>query len=143
AAQRHMESLSPFARTDGLEEVDRIAQSVLEQVGLRSKAADLAANLPHGDQKRLDMAMALAERPKLLLLDEPTAGMTIEESAEMAELVLSSTPATTVLVIEHDMAFVRQISHQVTVLHRGQVLAAGPVDAIESNPAVQEAYLGK
>jgi branched-chain amino acid transport system ATP-binding protein len=122
------------------------AQQLLQLVGLpRRYESDLAKNLPYGDQRRLELARALASEPKLLLLDEPTAGMNPGETAQMTTLIkrLRDELDLTVLLIEHDMKVVMGISERITVLDHGELLAEGTPEEIRSNPNVIEAYLGK
>ena len=122
------------------------ARELLELVGLRERYYDDAArNLPYGDQRRLELARALAGDPKLLLLDEPTAGMNPGETAQMTELIrrLRDELDLTVLLIEHDMKVVMGISERITVLDHGELLAEGTPEEIRANPMVIEAYLGK
>ncbi len=118
-------------------------ERLLDLLGLASEAARPAGELSHGQQQWLEIGMALASRPKLLLLDEPTAGLSPEETFRTGELVKQLTQAgMTVLVVEHDMEFVRQIATRVTVLHLGRIFADGSVGAIVADPAVAEIYLG-
>jgi branched-chain amino acid transport system ATP-binding protein len=122
------------------------ARELLRLVGLpRRYEEDWAKNLPYGDQRRLELARALASNPKLLLLDEPTAGMNPGETAQMTALVkrLRDELDLTVLLIEHDMKVVMGISERITVLDYGEVLAEGSPEQIRTNPRVVEAYLGK
>jgi branched-chain amino acid transport system ATP-binding protein len=123
--------------------IDR-AQAVLEDVGLDGDAAKLAKALPHGDQRKLELAMILAPDPEVLLLDEPTAGMASEQVPELMELItrIQSSGDKTVVLVEHNMNVVMSISDQITVMHQGAVLAEGTPSEIGDNPTVQEAYLG-
>ena len=126
--------------------VRKRAQELLALVGLpRRYETDVARNLPYGDQRRLELARALASAPKLLLLDEPTAGMNPGETAQMTALIqrLRDELDLTVLLIEHDMKVVMGISERITVLDHGELLAEGTPEEIRSNPSVIEAYLGK
>jgi branched-chain amino acid transport system ATP-binding protein len=120
------------------------ARELLRLVGLRNKDEAVARNLPYGDQRRLEIARALACEPVLLLLDEPTAGMNPKETAEMTSLIdrLRNELGITVLLIEHDMRVVMGISDRITVLDHGEWIAEGTPDEIRRNPRVIEAYLG-
>ncbi len=116
---------------------------LLQVLGLTADADRPAGLLSHGQQQWLEIGMALALRPALLLLDEPTAGLSPEETRRTGELVKRlNTDGTTILVVEHDMAFVRQIATRVTVLHLGKIFARGRIDQIVADPRVAEIYLG-
>ena len=121
---------------------DRI-HAVLKTIGLSSKADSKAGALSHGQKQWLEIGMLLAQNPKLLLVDEPAAGMTDEETHETGELLMSLAGKHSIIVIEHDMVFVRQIARTVTVLHQGSVLCEGTVDQVQNNERVIEVYLGR
>ena len=116
---------------------------ILELVGLSDRRNDLAGSLSHGEKQWLEIGMALATNPDLLLLDEPTSGMGREETRKTAELVLRLKGSRTILVIEHDMAFVRQVADSITVLSKGEVLTEGTYESVKDDQRVIEAYLGK
>lgn len=117
------------------------AHSVLEAVGLAAKADELAANLSHGEQRNLEIGIALATEPKLLCLDEPTAGMSAAETHDTMELVRRIGKDLTILIVEHDMQVVMELANRITVLHYGEILAEGTPAEIQQNPRVQEVYL--
>jgi len=120
---------------------DRIDE-VLETVGLSDRRNELAGGLAHGHKQWLEIGMLLAQDPKVLLVDEPVAGMNHAEMERTAQLLNSLAGKRTVVVVEHDMEFIRQIARKVTVLHEGRVLAEGPMDKIQSDQRVIEVYLG-
>jgi ABC-type uncharacterized transport system ATPase subunit len=125
-------------------EMDVAIESLLFRVGLAGMSADLAKNLSHGEQQWLEIGMALSVNPKLLLLDEPTAGMGPGETEATARIVEAlNADGVTIMVIEHDMAFVRRIARKVTVMNLGQVYAEGTIAEIEANQGVTDIYLGK
>jgi branched-chain amino acid transport system ATP-binding protein len=122
--------------------IDAAASQALELLELGNVAAVRAGDLSHGDKKRLDIAVALATKPDVLLLDEPVAGMALEEVHKTETLIRALAKQITVLIIEHDMDMIMGISDSITVLHQGKVLAQGTPAEIRANRTVQEAYLG-
>jgi urea transport system ATP-binding protein len=120
---------------------DRIS-GVLQQIGLAAVADTLAGALSHGQKQWLEIGMLLMQSPRLLLVDEPVAGMTPQEVEKTAELLVSLAGEHSVVVVEHDMEFVRGIARRVTVLHQGSVLAEGTMDEVQNDPKVVEVYLG-
>jgi urea transport system ATP-binding protein len=130
-----------FARLAS-EERDRIA-AMLERVRLAAHAGRTAGLLSHGQKQWLEIAMLLMQEPQLLLLDEPVAGMSDEETERTAELFLSLAGSHSLIVVEHDMAFIERIARKVTVLHEGAVIAEGPMAAVQADPRVIEVYLGR
>ena len=130
---------SPAAKSRKLREP---AMEALRGVGLDARADVIAANLSHGEQRQLEIAMALATRPRLLLLDEPMAGMGAEESARVIEILGALRREHTILLIEHDMDAVFALADRITVLVYGRAIATGNPESIRSNEAVRQAYLG-
>jgi branched-chain amino acid transport system ATP-binding protein len=118
------------------------AHVALEAVGLAAKQHDVVRNLSHGEQRQLEIALALAGSPRLVLLDEPTAGLSPAESQMMTALLGGLDPAITLLVIEHDMDVAFALTDRITVLHYGRVVADGHASEVRDNPLVQEIYLG-
>jgi urea transport system ATP-binding protein len=122
---------------------DEVAES-LESVNLTTQRDDPAGSLSHGQKQWLEVAMVLVQRPRLLLLDEPVAGMTEKERLHTGELITQiAQEGTTVLVVEHDMDFVRRFAHKVTVMHEGKILTEGTVAEVQRNETVREVYLGR
>jgi len=117
--------------------------TTLERIGLTSVAHRLAGELAHGQKQWLEIGMLLVQKPRLLLLDEPVAGMSPQERLETGALLHELVADHTVVVIEHDMAFLRRFAHTVTVLHEGKVLSAGSVEEVQADPVVREVYLGR
>ena len=132
----------PLQRTD--RNVDRVMAETLEQIALTEQADTPAGDLSHGQQQRLEIGMAITLDPELMLLDEPVAGMSVDETADVADLITSlHDDGMAFLVVEHDMEFVREISEQVTVLNQGAVFRQGPIEEIETDEAVRRIYLGE
>ncbi|NSW83833.1 MAG: ABC transporter ATP-binding protein [Syntrophothermus sp.] len=132
-----------FIRGEGW--MDKKASEYLELLGLLEKKDELAKNLPYGDQRRLEIARALATNPKLLILDEPAAGMNPQETQELMKLILSLRDEfkLTILLIEHDMSLVMGLCERILVLDYGRTIAEGRPEEIKNNPRVIEAYLGE
>jgi branched-chain amino acid transport system ATP-binding protein len=126
----------------GFAEVHSRAHDALTAVGLADRAGRTVRQLSHGEQRQLEIAMALAGRPRVLLLDEPTAGLSQAEAKLMTALLRRLDPAITLLIIEHDMDIALEIAQHVTVLHYGRVIADGPCEAVKADPTVREIYLG-
>ncbi len=126
----------------GPDEHERI-DGILETIRLADKADDLAANLAHGQKQWLEIGMLLAQDPKLLLVDEPVAGMTDSETVETARLLREIAETRSVVVVEHDVAFVRDLGVKVTVLHEGSVLSEGSLDHVSADQRVIDVYLGR
>jgi urea transport system ATP-binding protein len=118
-------------------------EEILEIIGLTSHASKIAAYLSHGQKQWLEIGMLLAQEPKLLLVDEPVAGMTDDETAATASLLRKIAGQQAVVVVEHDMSFVRELGVKVTVLHEGAVLAEGSLDHVSADQRVVEVYLGR
>ena len=134
---------SPFGRSPvPASDVRRRVDRTLERLGIAPRAAEDAGTLSHGDRRLLEIAMAIAAEPELLLLDEPTAGMSPDETRTTARLLRSLAPEITLVIVEHDMSVVMSISDRISVLHRGEVLAEGAPAEIRANRSVQEVYLG-
>lgn len=121
------------------------ADAALEALGLTAVADHTAGLLSHGDQRLLELSMAVAQSPRVLLLDEPTQGLSVEETAQTVETLanLLAGQSIAVLLVEHDMEVVFRLAHAITVLHRGAVLAEGPPEAVRADVEVQRAYLGE
>lgn len=140
AVQRHHGRISPLPRRRP--HLDDRVDELLETTGLPGRQGVTVAALSHGERKQLELAVALASEPRLLLLDEPAAGMSPAESARLVELVRQLPETTTVLFIEHDLDLVFSLATEVTVLHLGRVLLSGSPQQVRASAAVQEAYLG-
>jgi len=130
-------ALTRFSLSDG-----RVAAPILERVGLEARASEIAGNLSHGETQWLEIAMLIVQDSKLILMDEPTAGMTIQETERTAEIFRSLSANHTLIVVEHDMSFVRTVADRIIVMNRGAMLAQGSIEEIEANEEVKTAYLG-
>ena len=142
AVQSYRLSFNFWSRASDLTEVREKAVGILREVALAEKAEMVAANLSHGEKRHLELGIALATEPSLLLLDEPTAGMSPEETDETIHLIRKIAGGRTVILVEHKMKVVMNISDKITVLHQGQVLAEGSPAEIRANTLVQQTYLG-
>ena len=137
-------SLNFFKRLTGYDEVAGRARRTLKDMGLYEQRDSKAKSLPYGDKRRLEMALALAGDPDLLFLDEPTAGMSPDETDDTVDLIqrIKEERGVTIVLIEHDMEIIFRVSDRIAVLNRGAKLADGTPDEIRGDPGVQEAYLG-
>ncbi|HYS16062.1 MAG TPA: ATP-binding cassette domain-containing protein, partial [Candidatus Binatia bacterium] len=142
AVQGYARSFNFWSRAEHLTDVRDRAVAILESVGLGAKTDGLAAHLSHGEKRHLELGIALASDPILLLLDEPTAGMSPEETDATMRLIRELAAGRTVVLVEHKMKVVMGISDRITVLHQGQVLADGTPEEIRANTRVQQTYLG-
>jgi len=141
AAQSRRHAWNMIAHHTAFADINEKAQAALASVGLLDKADELASNLSHGAQRNLEIGIALATEPKLLCLDEPTAGMSAAETRETMHLVKQIGENLTILIVEHDMEVVMELADRITVLHYGEILAEGTPDEIQQNPKVLEVYL--
>jgi len=142
-----VQSKTPFrfsmlAVADELTEINREAERILDQVGLRPLRDQIAMNISHGDQRLLEIGITLAMKPELLMLDEPLAGLAATERVKIAGLIRALAGEHTVILIDHDIDQILNISDRITVLAQGKVIAEGSPDEIQANPQVQEAYIG-
>jgi branched-chain amino acid transport system ATP-binding protein len=145
SAQSHLpRSWQPWGGRSVFAEAAARGDEALERLGLTGMAERPAGLLSHGDQRLLEVAMALAQRPRVLLLDEPTQGLSVEETLSAVDTLagLLTDGSLTVLLVEHDMEVVFRLARKITVLHRGTVIADGDPDAVKANDEVQAAYLG-
>ncbi|MFH7030835.1 MAG: urea ABC transporter ATP-binding protein UrtD [Heteroscytonema crispum UTEX LB 1556] len=141
-ANRNKNVFSTLFRRSSIPEQIKV-KSLLETINLISKADIAAGLLSHGEKQRLEIGMLVAQSPDLLLVDEPVAGLTDEETENIGNLLLEIAESYSIIVIEHDMEFVRQIARKVTVLHEGSVLCEGSIEEVQNNPRVIEVYLGQ
>lgn len=143
ASQARTVTYDLFRPRSAYTEVIEAADQVLKQVNLVDQRDQIAARLSHGEQRSLEIGMALAADPELLLLDEPTAGMSPEETREMIDLILKLAADRTVILVEHKMKLVMSICKKIIVLHQGELLAAGLPDEVKRNDTVKRVYLGQ
>ena len=143
AAQSRRHAWSMLTHYTAFRDIIEKAEAVLESVGLADKKDELAVNLSHGEQRNLEIGIALATEPQLLCLDEPTAGMSAPETHATMQLVRRVAKDLTILIVEHDMQVVMELAHRITVLHYGEILAEGTPAEIQQNPRVLEVYLKK
>ena len=142
AAQSRRHAWNMVAHHSAFADINEKAEMALDSVGLLNKAGELAANLSHGQQRNLEIGIALATEPSLLCLDEPTAGMSAAETHETMQLVKRiGEKNLTILIVEHDMEVVMELADRITVLHYGAILAEGTPEEIQQNPKVLEVYL--
>jgi branched-chain amino acid transport system ATP-binding protein len=141
AAQSRRHSWNMVSHHGAFADINRKAEAALHAVGLLGKASELASNLSHGEQRNLEIGIALATEPKLLCLDEPTAGMSQGETDETKALIQRIAKDLTILIVEHDMQVVMELCDRITVLHYGAILAEGTPEEIQQNPKVLEVYL--
>jgi len=141
AAQSRRHAWNMVRHHSEFADINRKAEAALDSVGLLGKAYELAANLSHGEQRNLEIGIALATEPSLLCLDEPTAGMSTAETHDTMQLVRKIAKDLTILIVEHDMQVVMELCDRITVLHYGQILAEGTPEEIQQNPKVLEVYL--
>lgn len=139
---RHGVRLNFFRTVDRMEAINQESMEVLRQIGLAERAGHLAGKLAYGEQRALEIGLVLASNPDMILLDEPTAGMSVDETREAVKLVDRVTKGKTLMIIEHDMEVIFTLADVITVINYGQVLASGSPDEIRNHPQVQEAYLG-
>jgi branched-chain amino acid transport system ATP-binding protein len=139
---RHRIGAQLFRSADAYPQVSADAAALLDQVGLSHRRADMVAEISYGEQRQLELALAMATVPHVLLLDEPTAGMSPAETAHMVDMLAALPRTIAMCIIEHDMDVVAALADNITVMHYGQVIADGPAAAVRADPRVQAVYLG-
>jgi branched-chain amino acid transport system ATP-binding protein len=132
-----------FSRLDRMKDINDQTDRVLEQIGLLDRRDVIAGLLSYGQQRALEIGLTIATEPELILLDEPTAGMSSEETREAVKLIERVTQGKTLIIVEHDMEVVFSLADRITVIYYGEVLASGPPDEIRQNQKVKDAYLGE
>jgi branched-chain amino acid transport system ATP-binding protein len=142
AAQSRKVTYDFWKDVKNLDEINEKATKILEILRLMDRKEILAANLPYGEQRHLEIGISLATEPELLLMDEPTAGLTPEETLGIMELIKAISKGLTIILVAHDMDVVMKVSDQITVLHQGRILAEGKPEEIQKNEEVQRVYLG-
>jgi len=142
AVQSRKTTFNLWSKATSHKELNEETLHILEQIGLSGHKDEIAANLSHGHQKRLEIGIALATRPKLLLLDEPTAGLSPVETRQTIELIKNICQGLTIILVEHKMKVIMEVSDKITVLHYGRLLAQGTPDEIRNNAEVRRVYLG-
>ncbi|PHP68658.1 ABC transporter ATP-binding protein [Zhengella mangrovi] len=130
-------------RTHGREKARHLADDAIERLDLGTIARSLVGRLSHGERQRVELGIVIAAEPWLILLDEPAAGMTAEEVGRMADIIAELNKEAAIIIVEHDMQFIRSIARKVTVFSQGRILAEGDVDAIMRDQRVRDVYLGK
>jgi len=143
ASQGRSRGLYLFSSVSHLKRCNDEAQRILELIGLWQKRDEVAGNLSHGDQRYLEIGIALAAQPSMLLLDEPTAGMTPMETRLTIDLIGRLRASVTILLIEHDIDMILEVSDQIIVMQQGQILTEGSPDEVKANKDVQKAYFGE
>lgn len=133
---------SLFRDTSELEDIERRTDDILEELGLEDVATEPTHSLSYGDRRKLEIGVVLATEPEMVLLDEPTAGMSVDKTHETMEIIEQVLADATLVLVEHDVELVMEISDRITVLHRGSILSEGTPEEIANDPSVQEAYLG-
>lgn len=141
AAQSRRHAWNMVAHHGAFADINDKAEAALAAIGLLGRANELAGNLAHGEQRNLEIGVALATEPQLLCLDEPTAGMSAAETSETKELIRRIAKNLTILIVEHDMEVVMELCRRITVLHHGRIVAEGTPAEIQKDPTVLEVYL--
>jgi branched-chain amino acid transport system ATP-binding protein len=132
-----------FSRLSKMDGINRQTEKVLDEIGLLERKDDIAGELSYGQQRALEIGLAIATNPEVILLDEPTAGMSSEETREAVKLIQRVTEGKTLIIVEHDMEVVFSIANRISVIYYGKVLASGLPDKIRNDQKVKDAYLGE